>query len=411
LAGLYIHIPFCEHKCIYCNFYSIENLETKDRFIEALLKEIVLRANALQASKYAALEYSTIFFGGGTPSLLSPDEINKILVSLKANFKVPATAEITMECNPGALTLGYLQGYKDCGINRLSFGVQSFNDEELKFLTRIHSADEARTAITHAKKYFDNVSLDLIFALPNQTLEQWQSNLREGIDLGTKHFSAYSLIFEEGTPLNAMRLNREVLPTNEETDADMYSCTMETLCNAGFQQYEVSNYSLQGFHSKHNLKYWTRETYISFGPSSHSFLRNGLDADMQGNLIESSQKDINFYGGLRWANFSNQRTYLIEIEEQNRLPVASRELLSSQNIFEEFVMLSLRSVGIKLADYWSITRTNLLDSAKQTVDFLLQKQYATLTESRLKLTPQGYHFADRISFKLIDEFFSKNHLV
>lgn len=251
--------------------------------------------------------------------MLTPLEIGKIIYHLKEKFLVDELAEITIECNPGTLNESYLNGYKDAGINRLSFGVQSFDDEELKFLTRIHSAQQARDAITSAKKVFDNISLDLIFALPNQSLKKWKENLEEGVTLGTKHISAYSLIFEEGTPLNAMKLNKSVFPLDEDTDADMYSCTMETLNKYGFEQYEVSNYSKPGYHSKHNLKYWLRESYISFGPSAHSFLRG------------------NNSGGKRWANYSNQTIYLNELEEQYRLPVASNELLSSQNILKNLL--------------------------------------------------------------------------
>lgn len=285
MSGLYIHIPFCEHKCIYCNFYSIENLDTKNRFLNALHTEIDLRYESLIGNEFAPKKYDTIFFGGGTPSLLTPLEIGKIIYHLKEKFLVDELAEITIECNPGTLNESYLNGYKDAGINRLSFGVQSFDDEELKFLTRIHSAQQARDAITSAKKVFDNISLDLIFALPNQSLKKWKENLEEGVTLGTKHISAYSLIFEEGTPLNAMKLNKSVFPLDEDTDADMYSCTMETLNKYGFEQYEVSNYSKPGYHSKHNLKYWLRESYISFGPSAHSFLREIILEEKDGQII------------------------------------------------------------------------------------------------------------------------------
>ncbi|MBL0331424.1 MAG: radical SAM family heme chaperone HemW [Chlorobiota bacterium] len=392
MSGLYIHIPFCEHKCIYCNFYSIENLDTKNRFLNALHTEIDLRYESLIGNEFAPKKYDTIFFGGGTPSLLTPLEIGKIIYHLKEKFLVDELAEITIECNPGTLNESYLNGYKDAGINRLSFGVQSFDDEELKFLTRIHSAQQARDAITSAKKVFDNISLDLIFALPNQSLKKWKENLEEGVTLGTKHISAYSLIFEEGTPLNAMKLNKSVFPLDEDTDADMYSCTMETLNKYGFEQYEVSNYSKPGYHSKHNLKYWLRESYISFGPSAHSFLRG------------------NNSGGKRWANYSNQTIYLNELEEQYRLPVASNELLSSQNIFEEFVMLSLRSVGINLKEFYSLTNSELKDIAPDSLNFVLNSNYATLTDSYLKLTPLGYHFADKLAFKLISEIESVTHL-
>ncbi len=190
MAGLYLHIPFCEQKCIYCNFYSIESFDNKKRFLKALDLEIDMRADELEQKSSAPIEYKTLFFGGGTPSILSPDELDAILTKVRSRFRVTPDAEITMECNPGALTHEWLQGYRDIGINRLSFGVQSFHDDELSFLSRIHTAEQARSNISLVRETFENVSLDLIFALPHQTLERWRSNIQEAVQLGTDHISA-----------------------------------------------------------------------------------------------------------------------------------------------------------------------------------------------------------------------------
>jgi len=381
LAGLYLHIPFCERKCIYCSFYSVETFEARGRFLAALVREIEMRADALDASGGAPADYETIFFGGGTPSLLSPDELAAILEPLRRRFRVRPDAEFTMECNPGALTAEWLEGYRELGVNRLSFGVQSFHDDELAFLSRIHSAGEARRSIALAREIFDNVSLDLIFALPGQTRDRWRSNLVEAVRLGTQHISAYSLIFEEGTRLNAMRLAGEVTPASDQLDADMYAETMETLAAEGFEQYEVSNYAFVGRECRHNLGYWERRDYISFGPSAHSFLRRGEHQE-------------------RWANISNLTAYLGEVESE-RLPTASRELLTSQVILDEIVMLGLRSRGIDREEFRRAVGLDLSEAAPAQVKTLVDGGYAALDDRRLSLTPQGYPFADRFALEII----------
>jgi oxygen-independent coproporphyrinogen-3 oxidase len=382
LAGLYLHIPFCERKCIYCNFYSIEVIDGKDRFLDALIREIDMRADLLEASSDAPGEYETIFFGGGTPSLLSPEEMERIFTALRRRYRITGGAEITMECNPGALTAEWLEGYRALGVNRLSFGVQSFHDDELRFLSRIHSADEARRSVGLARNVFENVSLDLIFALPNQTRERWRTNLEEGVALGTEHISAYSLIFEEGTRLNAMRLAGDVQPASDTLDADMYEETMETLARHGFEQYEVSNYAHPGRECRHNLGYWERRSYISFGPSAHSF-RN-----------ERGEPS-------RWANVSNLSAYLDAVEA-GREPLASREQITPALAIEEIIYLGLRSRGIILNDFSAIAGIGLPTAAAKDVEMMLANGYALLDGERLRLTRKGYSFADRFALKLIE---------
>ncbi len=382
VAGLYIHIPFCERKCIYCSFYSVETIEAKERFLRCIVREIEMRADALQADGAAPASYETVFFGGGTPSLLSPEEMQRILEPLHRRFHILPDAEITMECNPGALTGEWLQGYRDLGVNRLSFGVQSFNDDELRFLSRIHSADEARKTITLAREFFQNVSLDLIFALPHQTPERWRANLMEGLRLGTGHFSAYSLIFEEGTRLNAMRLAGQVRPAPDELEADMYEETMATLAEHGFEQYEVSNYAYPGRECRHNLGYWERRTYVAFGPSAHGFLQSVLRP-------------------LRWANISNLTSYLNAVDS-GMLPVASQEVLTSSLIIEEILFLGLRSSGVALHEFRAATGVALRDVALKDVTWLVDGGYAILSDSHLKLTRKGYPFADRFALRLIE---------
>jgi oxygen-independent coproporphyrinogen-3 oxidase len=382
LAGLYLHIPFCERKCIYCSFYSVETLDAKERFLRALITEIELRADALEGDPNAPAVYETIFFGGGTPSLLSPEELERIMRPLRRRFTIAEDAEFTMECNPGAFTREWLEGYRALGVNRISFGVQSFHDDDLQFLSRIHSADEARASIRQAHEVFDNVSLDLIFALPGQTRERWRSNLEEAMALDTPHISAYSLIFEEGTPLNAMRIAGTVSPVSDSLDADMYEETMETLMQHGLRQYEVSNYAISGRECRHNLGYWDRRSYISFGPSAHGFLH--------GTEVQE-----------RWANLSNLTTYLNAVEAGN-LPVASRESLSSQLVLEEVIFLGLRSRGIMLPAFRCASGVELIDIARTTVTGMIDGGYACVNGDRLSLTPKGYPFADRFALELIN---------
>ena len=389
LAGLYLHIPYCERKCVYCAFYSVETLDSKERFLSALVREIDMRADALADDPDAPSAYESIFFGGGTPSILSPDELGAIVSALRRRFVITPDAEFTMEANPGALTVDWLRGYHDVGVNRMSFGVQSFHDDELQFLSRIHSADQARASIRSARDVIENVSLDLIFALPGQSVERWQQNLDEAVALETQHVSAYSLIFEEGTPLNAMKLKGAVRPAPEDDEATMYEMTVDVLGAHGFAQYEVSNYARTGRECRHNLGYWERRSYTSFGPSAHSMLRRAS-------------------GDERWANISNITAYLASIES-GQLPVASTELLTAEVAMEEHVMLGLRSSGIDREEFRRIAGGDIAEMAPSVVAGMLDGRYATMDDERLVLTAAGYIFADRFALELIQSVERDTH--
>lgn len=382
MSGLYLHIPYCERKCVYCAFYSVETIDTKERFLRALVREIDMRADLLADDPEAPREYESIFFGGGTPSILSPDELGEIVAALRRRFVITPDAEFTMEANPGALTREWLTGYREAGVNRMSFGVQSFHDDELQFLSRIHTADQARASIASAREVFDNVSLDLIFALPGQSVERWRSNLREAVALETVHVSAYSLIFEEGTPLNAMKLKGIVRPALEDDEAEMYEMTVRALAEHGFAQYEVSNYSLPGRECRHNLGYWERRSYVSFGPSAHSMQRSAS-------------------GDRRWANISNITAYLAAIDE-GRMPIASSEVVSRETAMEEHVMLGLRSSGVDRAEFRRLAGADITDTAPVVVKRMLDGGFASLSDERLVLNASGYIFADRFALDLID---------
>ena len=330
---------------------------------------------------------STLFFGGGTPSMLSPEEIGGVIRRLKEFYAFAPDAEITMECNPGALNREWLEGYREAGINRLSFGVQSFNDDELRFLTRIHTAAEAERNIRLVRSVFDNVSLDLIFALPGQSLEGWMENLRRGVDLGTDHISAYALIFEEGTPLNAMRLKGRVTPAANDLEGEMYERTVEYLASAGLVQYETSNYARPGFACRHNIAYWERRPYDAFGPSAHSF---------------SDEADY----GVRRANVSSLSAWLAAIESGSS-PVVTVERLSQIEAIEEVVLLGLRYRGVDLPMFERIAGSPLHELAPRTTGMVLERKYGELRGERLILTAEGSIFADRIALEVVREIEGK----
>jgi len=383
MSSLYLHIPFCEHKCIYCDFYSIESLDPKEAFLRALHTEIDMYKS------YSGNErFETIFFGGGTPSLLAPEEIAEILQQLAKTFTVESDAEITLETNPGTVDRKRLVGFRSAGINRLSFGVQSFFDEDLKFLTRIHSAAQAREVVRLAQEAgFNNISIDLIFALPDQTVSRWEQNLRSAIELNPQHISAYSLIVERGTPLYRMVEAKIVSPHPVETEAAMYEMTMKYLHAAGFEHYEVSNYAKPGFRSAHNCNYWNHSHYLGFGPSAHSFV-----------------------AGKRWWNVSNLRTYCENIE-RNRLPVSGSELLTSSELYDEAIMLGLRSDGIDLHRLHAEHGVDLLSQHSSLIDRLLAEQLVVVEPNVLRLTDKGYLLCDEISERLLAKYSSDVHLL
>ncbi len=313
--GIYIHIPFCEKKCFYCDFYSIENHSQQNEFIGSLIKEIEL----FSRNHPLRYEAETIFFGGGTPSLLSPTEIDLILDELRRHFDFSPKMEFTVECNPGTVNRESLSGYRQLGVNRLSFGVQSFFDDELTFLSRIHDSRQAAEALTLARESgFKNINLDLMYGLPGQTKDRVLANLKRAIELNPSHISSYNLIVEPGTPLFSAVSSGSLKPLHESIEAEMYELTMAFLNDNGYEHYEISNYSRPGFECRHNLRYWNCEEYISFGPSAHSYLSN-----------------------LRWWNVSSLSKYIAELSA-DRLPVSAKEELTKTQLIDEFVMLQLR---------------------------------------------------------------------
>ena len=286
MAGIYIHIPFCKSKCAYCGFYSLPSLKLKERFLEALKAEIVERKEYLQRgglrvkpAMTPALEDSrnastinTIYFGGGTPSLLSVEEIGELLHFINTHYPVAPNAEITLEANPDTLSLEYLEGLRQIGVNRLSIGIQSFFDNDLKYLSRRHDSVHARQCIEWAKQAgFSNISIDLIYGLPTSDAEQWNRNLDLFFALGLPHLSAYALTLEPNAILTKQIEQGKVPSVNEEDALRDYEILCQRAAEKGYLHYEISNFCKSGMHSKHNASYWFGTPYAGFGPSAHSY--------------------------------------------------------------------------------------------------------------------------------------------
>ena len=292
-VSLYLHLPFCVRKCRYCDFLSGPyDAAVRRRYLRALETEIRLSAETF-GNGNERLSADTVFLGGGTPSLLDADELAHLMAVLSESFRILPGAEITMECNPGTVDREKLLAFREAGINRLSIGVQSFRDEELKLLGRIHTAEEAKQCVLDARwAGFDNISLDLISALPGQNIDQWMESLREAVALAPEHISAYSLILEDGTPLKEAALEGKLprLP-DEDEDRKMYHETRSFLAEHGYHRYEISNYAKKGFESRHNSGYWTGHPYLGFGIGAASF-----------------------YAGCRWSHTRSMTSYLQALE-------------------------------------------------------------------------------------------------
>ncbi len=360
-------------------------------FLSALEKEIMV-----YAEHYSAKEtVETIFFGGGTPSLLAPSIIENILSAVQKHFRITPDAEITIETNPGTVDLEKLRAYRSLGVNRLSIGIQSFHDDELKFLSRIHTADEARECVRNAYRAgFENVSVDLIFALPGQTLERWNRNLTEALALQPKHISAYSLIVEEHTPLYSMVKSGAVTPLDESNDAAMYETTIELLESRGFQHYEISNYALPGFESRHNSNYWNHSNYLGFGPSAHSFW---LDSSSGKNSDASGATSSN---GRRWWNVRNVTQYYEKLKG-GALPLGGEEHIGASHLLDEAIFLGLRRGELNTAALQQCYGVDFLAEHKKRLQQFVDDHFLFIEGSRIRLTQKGFLMCDSIAESLM----------
>lgn len=318
MAGLYVHIPFCESRCYYCDFYSSTFKGNREALLSAIQKELMDRKAYLKNEPVR-----TLYFGGGTPSQLTIEELDKLLQTIFRQYDCQIE-ELTLEANPEDLSKDYLTALKQLGVNRLSIGIQSFDDADLKRMNRRHTAQTAIDMVQLAQQVgFDNISIDLIYGLPDQTLEGWERNLQQAITLNVQHISAYSLTFEEGSLLTKMKARGEVKEVDEEVSLKMFQTLRKVLSAAGYLPYEISNFSRVGYESKHNSSYWNYVPYLGVGPSAHSF--DGTSR--------------------RW-NVANSRLYIQSLQEGN--PYYEMETLDESTRYNEYVMTSLRkSVGIR----------------------------------------------------------------
>ncbi len=372
-CGLYIHFPFCEKKCRYCDFYSITDFKQKSQFINSLFDEIKLTLEHIPEK----ITVETIFFGGGTPSVFNVSDIEKLIDVLHKCFAIESSAEFTIECNPGTVDLEKLRNYLSLGINRLSIGVQSFNDDLLRFLGRIHDAEQAMMTIKDARRAgFENLSADLIFSIPGQTTELWEKDLAKITEFNIPHISCYNLSYEPGTPLYKDMLKKRIHPLGEDIEGELYLMTMDFLDSKNYFQYEISNFAFRGYECKHNLNYWQGVSYSGFGPSAHSFIKNK-----------------------RSANFRSLNRYINSINK-SRKPVEFTEELMESERRSEHIFLGLRSLGIDFNNFNKLFNLDLIEII--TILFYDSiNEYFIQQDGIISLTKQGKLVCDEICLKII----------
>ncbi|KAB3539089.1 oxygen-independent coproporphyrinogen III oxidase [Alkaliphilus pronyensis] len=373
--GLYIHIPFCERKCFYCDFNSFEGEKAKILpYLKALLKEIELYSHRLRECRI-----KTIFIGGGTPSLLMGEDIYNILNTIIKKYRVANNIEITIETNPGTLRIDKLNDYKTAGINRLSVGLQACQDHHLKRLGRIHSYKEFMDNIKSVKKIgFNNINVDLMFSLPNQTLNEWRTSLRQMVELEIPHISAYSLILEEGTALYKDYKSKKLVPLKEEQELEMFHYTIDYLKQKNYNHYEISNFGKEGFECKHNLIYWNNEFYLGLGAGAHSYMSEG-----------------------RFNNVVNIDDY-IRLLNNGEAPVNEITKLTTKDEISETMFLGLRMMaGVSIPKFkkrfgicpFTIYKDKLVQLEKQNL--------ITITKDTIKLTPKGIDLANLVFAEML----------
>lgn len=373
--SLYVHFPFCLKKCLYCDFNSQVASELPGAEYAALVvREMELAAPLLPRPHQAA----TLYFGGGTPSLLEPDQVARIVEAASRLFHLENDAEITLEANPGTLDLARAKGFRQAGVNRISLGIQALEDRLLARLGRIHTAQEALDAVDCARRGgFENLSIDLMHSLPEQSLSQWEETLEQAISLGPEHISAYALTVEEGTPFALLEQQGKLPLPEEETGARMFETTTATLSGAGFEPYEISNFARPGFSSRHNRSYWTRGSYLGFGAGAHSFLNPD-------------------HLGERWHNADRTEEYLFEMR-QGIIPVRDRQRLTRSEAISEAFFLGLRllegvDLSLLLNRYGGAALAPYLARADGLIaQNLLQKEGDTL-----RLAPHAVILANRV---------------
>jgi len=368
MSAIYIHIPFCKTRCIYCGFFSTTSLGYRDLYVDAVCAELLQRREYLHGD-----EVGSIYFGGGTPSQLKPSQISRILEHIYNIYNVRARAEITLEANPDDVTSDYLMALRQYGVNRLSMGVQTFDDSRLLFLNRRHNAQQAINAVELAQKNgFDNICVDLMFGFPGQTLDEWKQDVLLAVSLGVQHISAYSLMYDEGTLLEKMLTEGKVEEIDEEVSLRMYEYLIDTLSHAGYLHYEISNFCLPGYHSRHNSCYWQGVPYLGVGAGAHSF-----DGDS------------------RQFNSDSLEDYF------SKVPPVVEHLDMSQR-YDEFVFTGLRtSEGLDLDKLKCTFGTDMYDYLMKNADKHILHHRMEISNGWLRLTKNGLFVSNDIMSDLM----------
>lgn len=373
--SIYVHIPFCATKCHYCDFFSVTNLEKRSSFIDTLGKELSFYS---MDDRLANSKLDTMFFGGGTPSLMSPDEINRIIDYTNALFPFVPNAEVSMEINPDDLTDSMLLGYINAGVNRFSVGLQSLNDDELNALGRRHDTAACYRAVELIQSHNVNFSIDLIYGIPGQSVDSWLQTLAGAIALAPKHVSMYCLIIEEGTRLHELVHSGTVILPDDETMRTMFLSAVAMLAESGFEQYEISSFAREGFKCRHNLAYWTGKDYLGVGPSAASYVHP-----------------------LRWKNVPDIDRYLTDIAKSGKAVFEIDDVTPDAEL-REFVMLSLGlSQGLDLAEYKKRFNADFVSVHRDILDLYHSLGLLNYDSVSVRLTPAGMFVSDEIVSNLI----------
>lgn len=373
MAGIYLHIPFCKTRCIYCDFYSTTRSEMADRYVSALCRELELRKSYLDNEPV-----ETIYFGGGTPSQLSKENFEKIFETIEREYNLGNCEEITLEANPDDLTPEYIKMLSSLPFNRISIGIQTFNEQTLRLLKRRHSAEQAISAVKECRMAgFQNISIDLMYGLPGETPESWEADLEQAVNLNVEHISAYHLIYEEGTPLYEMLQKHKVEEVDEESSVDFFALMIDRLTEAGFQHYEISNFCKPDMYSQHNSSYWTGKKYLGCGPSAHSF-----------------------NGSTRQWNVSSLDKYIAGIEKG--IPDFEIEELNVTTRYNDFVITSLRTMwGLSLNRLEEEFGTEFKQYCLENAQTYLDSGKLEIRDNTLFLSKEGIFISDGIMSDLL----------
>jgi len=373
--GLYLHIPYCLHKCGYCDFNSHpENQEESVRYVEALLSELKFYSTTLK--KYSVL---TVFMGGGTPTILPHLQLKRILQTVRQNFNLTLDCEITIEANPATIKLETLQEIRSAGYNRISIGVQSFDEKELQLLERAHNEEEIHSTVHQARAAnFKNLSMDLMFALPDQTIEKWQSHLKQAIAKNPDHLSTYNLTIEPATAFFKLHEKGKLCLPQEDIQLEMYKITIQALEDAGYTQYEISNFSKPSMESQHNINYWNNGEYLGVGAGASSYLN-----------------------GERFKNVNLPSIYIRKIKAKSNA-IDSRERLEPLKAMGETLMLGLRLLkGISIDVFENRFQVSFQKVYGKTVESLLNQELITFNQNRIALSRKGLFLADSVILKFM----------